>query len=144
MSSVPSTGETSSNGCSSSDVAEDIELSGAAFHQQFDPADPTHHGGDPTPVPLGGSRIPPGALEFQHPKESPNDCVDSGLPSNKAAAERFARRCSSASLGVENAMTNAGLAGAASHSPLGPMYGSVSLMRTKLLELKTKVNVHYI
>lgn len=34
-----------------------------AFRLQFDPQNPSYHGGDQTPVPLGGRRIPSGCTE---------------------------------------------------------------------------------
>ena len=56
---------------------ESIADSAEAFAAQFDPDDENYHGGDPTPVPIGGGRVPetmpteydPGAVYFETPSD---------------------------------------------------------------------------
>ena len=56
-----------------SNFSQEIAESQAAFVKQFDPSSETYHHGDPTPVPVGGDRIPdamPTAYDIEYLKKS--------------------------------------------------------------------------
>ena len=61
-----------------SNLIQDIIESDSNFREVFDPSSETFHKGDPTPVPLGGSRVPPSMLAgpevvVEEEKKEPDD-----------------------------------------------------------------------
>lgn len=56
----------------------DAVFSSEAFKRQFDKTDPSFHGGDPTPVPLGGNRVPQG-MEGPAENEGPAKLEEASL-----------------------------------------------------------------
>jgi len=58
---------------SKSNFGQEIAESQVAFIKQFDPKSETYHHGDPTPVPIGGDRIPdemPTAYDIEYMKRA--------------------------------------------------------------------------
>ena len=86
------------------EIVKQILESDERFRKGFDKNSECYHGGDPTPVPLGGSRIPEGMTEYQtvtEEEKTPDDPRYSKVMELRTSLQEFKKVVSGVCPAVE-------------------------------------------